>query len=354
MITPIELQTYMSAVLFIRSDPTLTSTTLAYYYLPFISVSVSFVLTLLLILNKSSTIQDIPNERSLHATPIPRTGGIALMIGILSGWILLIQFWMWWIVLPVLGLFILSLLDDVHNLSPQSRLIGHLIAALIAVFGAGTPLLWFIPVLLFIIWMTNLYNFMDGSDGLAGGMALFGFACYGIGAWMSENEVFALLNFSVAASALGFLFYNFHPARVFMGDSGSIPLGFMAASFGIWGWLAGYWPFWFPLLTFSPFVTDTTITLLKRAQRGERLSQAHRSHYYQRLVQMGWGHRNTALAEYALMLMTCVSALLGIGLSIQGQIYLLVWWCVIYLGLLIWIDWSWRLHQANQENINVA
>jgi UDP-N-acetylmuramyl pentapeptide phosphotransferase/UDP-N-acetylglucosamine-1-phosphate transferase len=122
----------------------------------------------------------------------------------------------------------------------------------------------------------------------------------------------------------------------------------------MWGWQQDYWSLWFPILVFSPFVADATITLLKRARRGEKLSQAHRNHYYQRLVQMGYGHRNTALAEYALMLLVGASALWGIGLGIYSQIYLLAWWCTIYLCLMIWVDRRWRLHQANQGNIDVA
>jgi len=315
------------------------------HYAPLVSILATLALAFAFTTGKiGSTVRDIPNERSLHDKPVPRTGGIALMAGVLSGWLLL-QFWLWWIVLPALGLFVLSLVDDVRNLSPKTRLIGHFIAALTAVAGAGVSLIWFIPALLFVVWMTNLYNFMDGSDGLAGGMALFGFGCYGVGAWMGGNEAFALLNFSVAAAALGFLFFNFYPARVFMGDAGSIPLGFLAATFGAWGWQMGYWPFWFPLLVFSPFVADATVTLLKRARRGERLSQAHRSHYYQRLVQMGWGHRNTALAEYALMLLAGISALWGIGMDNIVQSYLLLVWGMVYLVPIAWIDRRWRKYQ---------
>jgi UDP-N-acetylmuramyl pentapeptide phosphotransferase/UDP-N-acetylglucosamine-1-phosphate transferase len=187
----------------------------------------------------------------------------------------------------VLGLFGLSLVDDMRNLSPKTRLLGHFIAALIVAGGSGVSWIWFLPVLLFIVWMTNLYNFMDGSDGLAGGMALFGFSFYGIASLMNGNEAFAMMDFSIGAAALGFLYHNFHPARVFLGDAGSIPLGFLAAAFGIYGWQQGYWPFWFPALVFSPFVVDATMTLLKRVRRGENLAQAHRSHYYQRLVQIG-------------------------------------------------------------------
>jgi len=320
------------------------------HYSPLISALVTLLLTLILTLSKNGTLQDIPNERSLHTEPIPRTGGIALMAGILSGWVLMIQFWAWWIVLPALGLFALSLVDDVRNLSARTRLIGHFVAAVIVLGGTGVDWLWLLPVLMFIVWMTNLYNFMDGSDGLAGGMALFGFSFYGIAGLMNGNEVFAMMNFSIGAAALGFLYHNFHPARVFMGDSGSIPLGFLAGALGVWGWQQGYWPFWFPVLVFSPFVADATFTLIKRVWRRENLAQAHRSHYYQRLVQMGWGHRNTALVEYVLMLLAGVSALWGIGLDVSGQGNLLAWWGAIYLGLTMWIDRRWQRHEALRGN----
>lgn len=319
------------------------------HYAPLVSMLVTLALAFVLTTGKiGSIVHDIPNERSLHDKPVPRTGGIALMAGALSGWSLL-QFWPWWAVLAALGLFVLSLIDDVRNLSPGVRLIGHFIAALVAVLGSGVPLSWLVPVLLFVVWMTNLYNFMDGSDGLAGGMALSGFGCYGAGAWMGGDETFALLNFSVAAAALIFLFFNFHPARIFMGDAGSIPLGFLAAAFGAWGWRSGYWPFWFPLLVFSPFIVDATITLLQRALRGEKLSQAHRSHYYQRLVQMGWGHRNTALAEYMVMLFACGSALWGIDADNMMQGSLLLFWGIVYFAMMAWVDRHWCKYQFEKK-----
>ena len=320
------------------------------HYPPVISAFVTMMLTLILTLNKNGTIQDIPNERSLHTEPIPRVGGVAIMAGILSGWILLVQFWAWWIVLPMLGLFALSLVDDVRNLPAKMRLIGHFAAAMIVLWGAGVEWLWLLPVLLFIVWMTNLYNFMDGSDGLAGGMTLFGFSFYGIAGLINGNEAFAMMNFSIGAAALGFLYHNFHPAKVFMGDAGSVPLGFLAAAFGVWGWQQGYWPFWYPFLVFSPFVTDATVTLIRRVRRKENLAQAHRNHYYQRLVQMGWGHRNTAVAEYALMLLAGASALWGIGMDAQGQGNLLAWWGAVYLGLAMWVDRRWQQHKAMNKD----
>ena len=321
------------------------------HYPPIISAFVTMMLTLILTLNKHGMIQDIPNDRSLHTEPIPRVGGVAIMAGILSGWILLIHFWAWWIVLPVLGLFALSLVDDVRGLPVKVRLLGHFAAAMIVLVGAGVQWIWLLPILLFIVWMTNLFNFMDGSDGLAGGMALFGFSFYGIAGLTHGNEAFAMMNFTIGAAALGFLYHNFHPARVFMGDAGSIPLGFLAAAFGVWGWQQGYWPFWFPILVFSPFVIDATATLLKRARRRENLMQAHRDHYYQRLIQMGWGHRNTAVIEYSLMLLAGGSALWGIGLDAQGQGNLLASWGAIYLGLATWVDRRWRQHEAVNKSV---
>jgi len=322
------------------------------HYPPLISALVTLLLALILTLNKDGTLQDIPNERSLHTEPVPRIGGIALMAGILSGWVLLFEFWAWWIVIPTLGLFVLSLVDDVRNLTAKTRLLGHFLAAAIVLGGAGVDWLWLLPVLLFIVWMTNLYNFMDGSDGMAGGMALFGFSFYGIAGLMNSDEAFAMMNFSIGAAALGFLYHNFYPAKVFMGDAGSIPLGFLAAAFGVWGWQNNYWPFWFPMMVFSPFVADATLTLYKRLRRGEDIFKAHRSHFFQRLILMGWGHRNTALAEYTLMFLAGVSALWGIGLDTYAQGNLLAWWGAIYLGLTMRIDRSWQNHIAMKVNKN--
>jgi len=316
------------------------------HYAPLVALLTTLLaLTLILTVGKRAVVHDIPNERSLHDKPVPRIGGIALLVGVFAGWMLLSSAWNWWIALPVLALFALSLLDDLRGLSARTRLIAHFVAALIALFGSGISMLWFLPALFFTVWMTNLYNFMDGSDGLAGGMALFGFGCYGIAAWLSGDESFALLNFCIAGAALGFLMFNFHPAKVFMGDAGSIPLGFLAAMLGIHGWQAGLWPLWFPLMAFSPFIVDATFTLLKRLMRGEKLSQAHRSHYYQRLVQMGWGHRNTALAEYALMILMGIAALSALSLPASGQYAMLVLAAALYLAIAALIDKRWHTHQ---------
>jgi UDP-GlcNAc:undecaprenyl-phosphate GlcNAc-1-phosphate transferase len=323
------------------------------HYAPMIAALATMLITVILLFsNAGKKIQDVPNERSLHGAPVPRIGGVGLMAGILAAWALMLMSLAWWIVLPVFLLFAVSLLDDMRGLPVRSRLLAHIVAAIILVFGAGIVAqnaMLALAVMLGVVWMTNLYNFMDGSDGLAGGMTLFGFSMYGMAALMHGDEIQAMLNFSIGAAALGFLYYNFHPAKVFMGDAGSIPLGFLAAAMGLWGWQQGHWPAWFPLLVFSPFVMDATVTLLKRTVRGAKITEAHREHYYQRLVQIGWGHRNVALFAYALMFTVGVSAILGMRQSDAVPWFLFLAWGFIYALLMLALDNRWQAFQREQH-----
>lgn len=294
---------------------------------------------------------DQPNQRSLHTAPVPRIGGVALMVGVLAGWGIL-QSGFWFLLAVVVALCAMSLWDDVRGLSVIWRFLAHFLAAWVFVALYMLPGLGFIGVvmtMLAIVWMTNLYNFMDGSDGLAGGMALFGFGFYGLAAWLHGDVAFAGLCWSVAAASLAFLLFNFHPARIFMGDSGSIPLGFLAATFGLLGWRAEYWPLWFPALVFSPFILDASVTLAKRLLRGDQVWQAHREHYYQRLVQMGWGHRGTALMEYALMVAVGASATWAISQNGRTQLAFGIGWGLAYL-LAIWlVDAKWARMQRQSR-----
>ena len=191
----------------------------------------------------------------------------------------------------------------------------------------------------------NLYNFMDGADGLAGGMAVIGFGTLGLAAIESAPEL-AAAGLCIAAAAGGFLWHNFHPARVFLGDAGSIPLGFLAGTLGLIGWSKGLWPLWFPVLVFSPFVVDATLTLVSRILRGRKPWQAHREHAYQRMVAGGLGHRRTALLWYLLMAASAASALLALRLSVVMQWSMVVGWALIY-GILAAVTYK-RFPTASQ------
>lgn len=305
------------------------------------------VLNILLRSRIAQSILDLPNQRSLHQTPIPRVGGLAVLAGSFVGWLGLGYPYLLPILLAMLILALISFLDDLKNLPVWQRFLVHFLAAGIGVIGVSAGMSWLVWLVAILanVWMTNLFNFMDGSDGLAGGMALCGFLFFAVRAAWIGDAAFASLNAVVALSAFGFLLFNFHPARVFMGDTGSIPLGFLAALAGFSGWVSGDWPLWFPLLVFSPFIIDATVTLLRRLIRGEKVWQAHREHYYQRLILLGHGHRHTALLEYALMLAAGLSALWGATQTAMIQALLLVIWTIIYLMLARSIDHRWRAAQ---------
>jgi UDP-N-acetylmuramyl pentapeptide phosphotransferase/UDP-N-acetylglucosamine-1-phosphate transferase len=142
--------------------------------------------------------------------------------------------------------------------------------------------------------------------------------------------IFSLF-FSLAA--LGFLIYNLPPARIFMGDIGSASLGFAAASVTLWGVKDELFEIWVPLLIFSPFIVDSTVTLLKRTFRREKIWKAHREHYYQRLVLAGWGHKKTIVMEYVLIIAAGLSGLLYGQLNRAFQFVTLLCWVFIYIAL---------------------
>ena len=197
----------------------------------------------------------------------------------------------------------ISAADDRVGLPVLARLVVQVVlavAVVLLIHGASPR--WSAALLVaVIVWSINAYNFMDGSDGMAGGMAVIGFGSYAVDAALIGHIPLAIAAAAVAGAAVGFLVFNFAPARVFMGDAGSAPLGFLAAAMGLLGWEAGVWSGWFPVVVFSPFLTDASLTLLRRLARGERIWLAHKEHLYQRMVAGGLGHTRTAFAAYGLM-----------------------------------------------------
>lgn len=306
---------------------------------------------------------DHPNERSLHAAPLPRTGGLAIFGSVLLG--IIVSFAVGtgaafqtnailWILSMALLIGAVSFWDDRAGLSPGLRLGVQALAAAGVVWGGGltvpaitVPFIgsltlgWLaVPVtILFLIWLANLYNFMDGMDGFAGGMTVLGYGFLGFMAWRGGHDHLMVLALLIGTAAGGFLFYNLPPARIFMGDVGSVPLGFIAAALAVMGTRDGLFDIWVPLLIFSPFIVDATVTLVRRLLRGEKVWRAHREHYYQRLVLAGWGHRRTVLAEYALMLACGLTAVVYGQAGEPLRLAILLGWMGVYLVLAWGVRW---------------
>lgn len=296
---------------------------------------------------------DLPNERSLHANPVPRIGGLGLIVAIIAAgaaaqW--MGYRWLWLDTALAGGLCAASLIDDKRSLPVSLRLLTHAGAAALCVgiawmTGSGgnvylPPWLWVPLAFLTLVAMSNFYNFMDGANGMAAGMAVIGFGTFAL-ASSATQPALAALAMALAGAALGFLVFNWQ-GRIFLGDCGSVPVGFLAASLGLSGWLSGAWTLWFPALVFAPFITDATVTLLKRLLRGERVWQAHREHYYQRVVRMGVSHARLAQGEYSLMAL-CAAAALGLPeFGARGQALVFATMVLLLFIPMLLIDARWR------------
>jgi UDP-N-acetylmuramyl pentapeptide phosphotransferase/UDP-N-acetylglucosamine-1-phosphate transferase len=330
---------------------------------PWLAIAVAAALSALalavLVHGRAHLPLDHPIARSLHRRPVLRVGGIAIWAGFVPvALVLHAQFesgavWL----AAFVAVAAVSIADDWRGVRPGLRLLVQALAALaisLAVFrryssgefsaadGITVALAAFA-----IVWSANLFNFMDGSDGLAALMAACGFGAYGAAALNAGMPADVYL--ALAAATLPFLVVNLPPARVFMGDGGSVPLGFLAAAFGIAGIARETWPAWFPLLVFLPFIADTLVTMIRRIAARENLFRAHKTHYYQRLHQMGAGHAGTLLLYGVLVAGTSASAYFALATNPAAGWQVLGAWTVAIGGFFAGIDYHWRRCSPGQR-----
>ena len=294
-------------------------------------------------------ILDHPNDRSSHAVPTPRGGGWAVLPVILAAWSVAAaadpgsRVPVWTVCAAALGLGLVSWLDDLRDLSPRTRLIVQAIAVaagLLVMDGEGRYLGGLLPPVLdalaaglLWLWFVNLFNFMDGIDGISAAEGV----CLGVGVALVATIAglpapAPVLGLTMAAAALGFLWWNWQPARIFLGDIGSIPMGYLL------GWLllslsaAGAWAA--ALILPLYYLADATVTLLRRGMRGEIVWRAHRQHFYQRAVQRGLSHARVVLAILVTNLVLTVLALLTVWKIIWPSLGVSVLVVVILLAYL--------------------
>lgn len=292
---------------------------------------------------------DRPGHRSLHTAPVPHGGGLGIVAAALTACLYLgvPAFWP----LAILALALVSMLDDAFQLPFWLRLAVHLgvTAYVLSQIASGLPLWQWCACLLIVAWATNAYNFMDGADGLAGSMTAVGFGAYALVLAQAANDQLAGVCVAVVGASLAFLSFNWHPAKIFAGDVGAIPLGFMAGAFGVYGVLQHVWPAWFAPIVFAPFLADATVTLLRRALRGERVWQAHREHYYQRMVLMDGRHDRVCRQWIALMLGSAALAVLVLRGAPALGLWVLAFWMAVLAVLGLWVDWRWRAHALGKR-----
>ena len=246
---------------------------------------------------------DWPTDRGSHHDPVPNIGGLAMGIVVIVALILLLYFhkitliqaFVWFFTVAALG--VVGFLDDIKDLSTRLRLFVHMIVGIVAVYICGgiTQLdlgfkvlnLGYLSYLLGFIWVVgfiNMYNFMDGINGLAGAQALISALVLSLWFYLFGQTAESLVLLSVAAASAGFLYWNMTPARVFMGDAGSTMLGGVFAIACLQLHNNEQLPIIYPALIFAWFLLDTSITLSRRLLKGEKIWQAHRQHFYQKLA----------------------------------------------------------------------
>lgn len=299
---------------------------------------------------KSRAILDHPSERSSHSQPTPKGGGIAVVLVVAAAWVGL--GWgspaagtVFIIAATAVGLGALSWVDDLKGLNPLLRLLGQA-AAVVIVFtlapGGGPYFGGLLPGFLDLmaagllwLWFINLFNFMDGIDGIAGvETASLGLGVALVAAAAGLSPLFLTFGLVLVGAALGFLWWNWHPARIFLGDVGSVPLGFLL------GWLLlglaakGQWAA--ALILPLYYLADTSLTLAKRCLKGEKIWQAHRQHFYQLAVKRGLSHAQVAghvLGINVVLVVLAVMAAGGLtGVAVAGALTSVAWLLFILAG----------------------
>lgn len=295
---------------------------------------------------------DRPNERSSHQQPTPTLGGLGIAAGVWTGmgWYLPAEPYRWPLLASTLILLI-TIKDDLGQpLRPAEKLGVLLVAAIVWLWWGPhlewVTLPWIGPVALgawsgpltglWLLWLCNVYNFMDGIDGISATQTI------GAGAWLAvwtwaPAPGLAGMALAALAAAAGFLVFNFPPARIFMGDVGALFLGFWLALIGVLGERAGL-PLWIAALPLGGYLFDTSYTLVRRALRGENLLQAHRTHLYQRLTRLGFSHLRVDLGLLLLILLlgggghACLHGMESLGAVLLGTAGALM------IGVAIWIE----------------
>ncbi|VVO02156.1 putative undecaprenyl-phosphate N-acetylglucosaminyl 1-phosphate transferase [Pseudomonas fluorescens] len=287
----------------------------------------------------AKSLMDIPNERSSHTLPTPRGGGVSIVLGFVLSMPVVASLdgagyqALYHILGAGLLVAIIGFADDHGHIAARWRLLGHFMAAAwvlfglhglgqIQVFGAPVDLGWLGNVLaaFYLVWMLNLYNFMDGIDGIASAQAIFVSVAGSAIAWLTGHFSLVAMPLILAAAVAGFFVWNFPPARIFMGDAGS---GFLGLILGVLSLEAGRQApelLWSWLILLGVFIVDATVTLFRRLSRREKIYQAHCSHAYQYAARHYLSHKTVTLAVSAINLLWLLPLALIVGVGLLDGI----------------------------------
>ena len=302
---------------------------------------------------------DKPNARRVNVKPMPTMGGLAIFIAFnFSTFVLLREQFptheLFSVFLAECIIILTGIIDDIRELSPKAKLAGILAAALVIYFLAGIrmnevtlPIFgsfqlgwWSLPItIIWIIAITNAVNLIDGLDGLATGVSIIALFTMGVMAYFflnMTNVYVAIWIFAMVAALIGFLPHNFHPASIFLGDTGSLFIGFMMAVFSLKGLKnVTFISLLMPVVIMGVPITDTVYAILRRLLNKKPIMQADKHHLHHRLMQLGLSHRQTVLVIYGLSLVFAFISLLYPLSTLWGSILLTIG---VLIGLELFIE----------------
>jgi UDP-GlcNAc:undecaprenyl-phosphate/decaprenyl-phosphate GlcNAc-1-phosphate transferase len=287
-------------------------------------------------------VTDKPNHRKVHEKIMPRMGGLAIFIGVTVGYLVsgLQNEKVTAITVGGILITILGILDDKYELSAKVKFSGQILVALMIVSTGLTIDFISIPfvvekfylgwlsfpiTVLWIVGITNAINLIDGLDGLAAGISSIGIATIAIMAGLAGKELILLLSIIILGSTIGFLFYNFHPAKIFMGDTGALFLGYSISILSLLGLYKSVTLFSFliPIIILGVPIFDTATAIIRRLVHKKPISAPDKSHLHHRILAMGLSHRNTVLAIYALGVLFSISAIMLSSVTMWGALLII-------------------------------
>lgn len=293
---------------------------------------------------------DAPNYRKVHARIMPRLGGLAIYGAFMIG-IILLKFvtnfqsdYLYAILIAASIIVLTGVIDDMREISAKAKMLGQLVAACIVVFaggiqieminlpfGAGELAFGWLGIPLTILWIvgiTNAVNLIDGLDGLAAGVSTIALITLAAMAMIMGNGIVIAMGAILAAATIGFLFFNFHPAKIFMGDTGALFLGFMIAVLSLLGFKnLAVVSFVIPVIMLGVPISDTFFAIVRRVRNGTKWSDPDKSHLHHRLLDLGFSHRQTVLIIYA---MASIFGIVSILFSMST-----VWGAILIIAVLL-------------------
>lgn len=286
---------------------------------------------------------DKPNKRKVHLKIMPRLGGLAIFSGVVMGYMVsgLYDERIYSIIAGAIIILVVGILDDIFELKARTKLSGQIIAALVVVYSGLMIEFLTIPfivekfelgwmafpvTILWIVGITNAINLIDGLDGLAAGISSIAIATLAVMAGLAGKEMIFALCLIVLASTLAFLFYNFHPAKIFMGDTGALFLGYCISIFSLLGLYKSVTLFSFiiPIIILGVPIFDTVFAVIRRILNKQPISAPDKNHLHHRLLAKGISHRNTVLLIYFFGIFFSVSAVLLESATFIGAIGIII------------------------------